>query len=119
MNEPRIDEEAIAMTDPRISDEQKPCCDRTTLALCAIGAGLAIGLLVRALRPEPTAAQRLAHLLSDLQERVGDTARPALRKAGEYAHDGAGSLRHSLHSGEARLERLFHDATKSLRRLIP
>lgn len=118
MNEPRIDEEAIAMTDPRISDESKPCCDRTTLALCAIGAGLAIGLLVRALRPEPTAAQRIAHLLSELQERVGDTARPALRRASEYANEGAGTFRDGLHSGEARLERLFHDATKKVRRLF-
>ena len=113
---PRIDEEAIAETDPRV--DLAPAVNRTNVLLVALGAGLVIGLIVRALRPEPSRAERLSHLLADLEERVRDTARPALRRATSYASDGADVVREGLHSGEALVTRCWRDATKSVRKLF-
>lgn len=118
MNEPLIDEEAIAATDPRVSGSQRLLQDRTTILLAALGAGLVIGLIARALRPEPTAAQRLAHLVADLEERVRDTARPTWRRTRSYAHDGAGLLRDGLHEGEVRVAGLLKNAADGVRKLF-
>ncbi len=56
--------------------------------LIAAGTGLAIALLVRALRPEPTPQRRLARMLGRIEDRLHDLAAPALRKASELASDG-------------------------------
>lgn len=117
-NVPKIDEAAIAETDRRVDLEDAPCCNRMNAVLFAIGAGLAIGLIVRALRPEPTRTERLAHLLADLEDRMRRTARPALRKATSYANDGAEVMRDGLLTGEALLERCWRDTARSVRRFF-
>ena len=89
-----------------------------TTMLIAVGAGLAIALIVRALRPEPTARQRLAQMLDDLQHRVREAAAPALHKAGELASEGAEAVRDGWHSGEAGVGRLFRAGTGRLRQLF-
>jgi hypothetical protein len=117
-DEPKIDEAAIAETDPRVDLAPAPCSDRTNALLVALGAGLAIGLIVRALRPAPSRAERLAHLLADLEDRVRDTARPALRRATSYATEGADVVREGLHTGEALLHRCWRDTARSVRNLF-
>ncbi len=114
----KIDEAAIAETDPRIAGAMQPCSDRTSMVLWAIGAGLAIGLIVRALRPQPTRTERVSQLLADLEDRLRDATRPTLRRASAYASDGAEVLRDRLHTGEARIGRIFHDATRGVRKLF-
>lgn len=114
----QIDEESIAATDARILQHDQPCCSRTNALLFALGAGLAIGLIVRAFRPAPTASQRVAYLLADLEDRLRAVSGPARRRASALASDGADVLRDSLHDGEARLGGLFQNATRSVRKLF-
>lgn len=87
--------------------------------LIAVGTGLAIGLLVRALRPERTPHHRVAQLLEDIERHVRDATGPALRKAGALAGEGAEAVRDGLHTGGVRLGRFFRDGTKKLRHLFP
>lgn len=87
-----------------------------TALLIAVGTGLAIGLLVRALRPEPK--HRVAQILDDIERRVRDATGPTLRKAGALAGEGAEAVREGLHGGGARLGRLFCDGGKKLRHLF-
>lgn len=82
--------------------------------LVALGTGLALGLLVRGLRPEATPRNRLARLLGDLEGRLRDARGPALRQAGALASDGLAAVQ----NGEARIERLFGDTTRRVRRLF-
>ncbi len=117
-SEPKIDEAAIAETDPHVNLESGQCCNRTNAVLLAVGAGLVIGLIVRSLRPEPTRTERLADLLANLEDRVRHTARPALRKATAYASDGAEVMRDGLHTGEALLARCWRDTARSVRNLF-
>jgi hypothetical protein len=112
---PKIDEAAIAETDPRVNLDSAPCCNRTNTWLLALGAGLAIGLIVRALRPEPTRGERLAQFLADLEDRALDTARPVFRRATSYASDGADAVREGLHTGEALLDRCWRDTSRRVR----
>lgn len=116
-DEAKIDEEAIAATDPRV-DLEPACSDRATTLLLALGAGLAIGLIIRALRPEPSRTERLAHLLADLEHRVRDTTRPALRRATSYASDGTGAVREGLHTGEALVNRCWRGTVRNVRNLF-
>lgn len=85
-----------------------------TAILVAVGTGMAIALLVRALRPEPTPQRRVAQLLNDLEGRLRDVTGPALRRASSLASDGLDAAQH----GEARVERLLGDATRRVRRLF-
>lgn len=82
--------------------------------LIAVGTGIAIGLIVRALRPEPTPQYRVARLLEDFEDRLRDAATPMLRKASALASDGLDAAQ----SGEARLERLLGNATRRVRRIF-
>jgi ElaB/YqjD/DUF883 family membrane-anchored ribosome-binding protein len=88
--------------------------------VAALGAGLVIGLLARALRPppEPTPRQRIVRLLEEFEDRLREITAPALHKAGAYAGDQVDSIAESLHSGEARLERMLSDAGARLRGLF-
>ena len=86
-----------------------------TTLLIAVGAGLAIGLLIRALRPERTLQDRVARLLKDVEHRVRKATGPALHKAGELAEEGAEAVRDGLHSGGARLGHFFRDGSRKLR----
>ena len=86
--------------------------------LVAAGMGLALALLVRALRPEPTPRRRLKNLIDDLEDRLRDAATPLLRKASGLASGGAEALRDGAHDGEAWAERLLRDATRRVRKLV-
>lgn len=119
MNETTVDE--------TVTDATAACCSEMdervrrnpgTALLVAVGAGLAIGLLVRALRPEPTPRSRIAHLLEDLECRLRERAEPALRKAGAFASDGADILQDGLHRSEARLERIIREARQRIRKVL-
>jgi ElaB/YqjD/DUF883 family membrane-anchored ribosome-binding protein len=82
--------------------------------LVAIGAGLAIGLLVGALRPAPTPRRRLAELLEDFEGRLRSAAEPAMRKAGSLTAEGVSVL----HDGGAGIERMVRGARKRFRNLF-
>lgn len=118
MNEP--------ITEPVTNAVEKCCADvgqrirrnPGTAMLIAVGTGLAIGLLVRALRPERTLQHRVARMLGDIERRVRDTAGPALHKAGVLASEGAEAVRDGLHTGGARLGRLFRAGGKKVRHLF-
>ena len=111
MNEPI--EETVTDAASAYCAEADRCIARNpaTAILFAIGAGVAIGLCVRALRPQPTARDRLAQVLEDLECRVRDRAEPVIRRATELASDG-------LQNGEARLERLFRDGSRRVRKFF-
>ena len=98
------------------------CVRNNTLSALAValGTGLLIGLLARALRPQPdpTPRQRIARLLEEFEDRLREVTEPALRKAGSYASDGVDSFTESLHSGEARLERALNNVGSRLRGLF-
>lgn len=76
----------------------------TGAILLAVGAGLALALVVRALQPRRT-EHRAARLLEDLRERLNDLADPALRRASALASNGAGLL----HEGADHLSGLHLD----------
>ena len=86
--------------------------------LIAVGAGLAMALLVRALRPEPTPQRRLKNLIDDLEDRLRDAATPMLRRASGLASNGAEALRDGAQDGEVWGERLLRDATRRVRKLV-
>ena len=87
--------------------------------LFTLGAGLLIGLLIRALRPAPSPKARVAQLLEDLEWRLRDAAEPTLRKANAFASDGASAVHDGLNRGEAQLDRLLRDARKRIRKFLP
>lgn len=74
----------------------------TRAVLVAVGAGIALGLIVRALQPRPVES-RAARLLHEIQDRLHDLADPAYRKVSALAGDGADYLKegvnrlHDLH----------------------
>ncbi|MEO6789147.1 MAG: hypothetical protein ABI318_23740 [Chthoniobacteraceae bacterium] len=113
-------------TEP-VTNPAEKCCHEVderirrnpgTAMLIAVGAGLAIGLLVRALRPAPTPQHRVARMLEDIQRRVRDVAGPALHRAGALASEGAEAVSDGLHTGGARLGRFVRDGGKKLRHLF-
>lgn len=97
-------------------EEAEQCVRRNpgSAILIALGAGLAIGLIIRALRPEPTPQHRVVRLLEDLEDRLRDATGPILRKASALAHDGL----EAAQEGGSRAESLFGDATRRVRRLF-
>ena len=93
--------------------EMEDCVRRNPTAAIAIavGVGLAVGLLVRAMRPEPTARDRVAHMLEELDWRLRSAAAPVLEKVGSVASEG-------IHQGEAGIERLIRDGRRRIRSLF-
>lgn len=89
-----------------------------TALLIAVGTGLAIGLLVRALQPEPTPQHRTLQLLKDAECRIRKLTGGALQKAGEFASDEAHTMQEHLQSGGAGLARMFRDARKRVEKLF-
>lgn len=73
-------------------------------ALIALGLGVAAGLLVRALRPRPS-ANRAARLLGDIQDRLHDIAAPLHRQTEDLVECGVSTAR----SGVAHLHDLHLD----------
>ena len=119
MNEPSI-EQPIANSAAECCADMDQCVRRNPGAtlLIAVGTGLAIAMLVRALRPEPTPRRRLMNLIADLEDRLRDAATPMLRKASGLASDGAEALRDGAHDGEAWAGRLLRDAIRRVRKLV-
>ena len=113
-------EQSFTDTADEVLAEVDQCVRRNpgTALLVAVGTGLVIGLLVRALRPEPTAQRRVADVLEDIECRLRDFAEPALRNVGTFASEGASAIQEGLHTGEARFERLLRDARKRLRKIL-
>lgn len=86
----------------------------TGAILLAVGAGLALAFVVRALQPRP-AEHRAARLLDDLRERLSGLADPALRRASGLASDGAGLLHDGAdHLASLHLDRKFNRVTDRL-----
>lgn len=108
INEPTKTAECCAEVDEYVRHNP------TAAIFVALGAGLAIGLLVRALRPAPTPQYRVTRLLEDLEDRLRDAAAPVFRKASALASDGLEAAQH----GSARAEGLLSDATRRVRRIF-
>ena len=100
--------------------EMNRCARRNPAAtlLAAIGTGLAIGLLVRGLRPTRSPRARMIDFIDDLHERLHDATSPVLRKASAMAGDGADLLRERAHDGEAWVGRFVKDARCRLRKMF-
>ena len=114
MNETNLNEPIAAAADCCAEVDQCVRRNPTSAILCALGVGLVIGLLVRALRPEPTPQHRVVRLLEDLEDRLRDAAGPVLRKASALASDGL----EAAHHGGSRAESLLADATRRVRRIF-
>jgi ElaB/YqjD/DUF883 family membrane-anchored ribosome-binding protein len=70
-----------------------------TVVLVALGAGLAAGLVLRALStppPPPTTRQRIQNALEDIQSRLMDLAQPAYKRASEFAGSGADMMKKGI-----------------------
>ena len=114
MNESTVHEAANAAAECCSEVNQYVRRNPTSTIVFALGAGLAIGLLVRALRPEPTPQYRVARLIEDLEDRLREAAGPVLRKASALASDGLEAAQH----GGSRAESLLSDATRRVRRIF-
>lgn len=90
----------------------------TYAIVIAVGAGLALALLVRALQPRPV-EHRAARLLEDLRERLNDLADPAYRRASGLARNSASHMRDGADQlSHLRLDRTFGRLTNNLRNLF-
>ena len=114
MNESTLNEPTHAAAECCAEVDQCVRRNPGTAILVAVGAGLAIGLIVRALRPEPTPQYRMARLLEDLEDRLRDVTGPVLRKASALATDGL----EAAQQGGSRAESLLADATRRVRGLF-
>ena len=114
MNETTVNEPTNAAAECCAEVDQCVRRNPATAILVALGAGLAIGLIVRALRPEPTPQYRVARLLEDLEDRLRDVTGPVLRKASALASDGL----EAAQQGGSRAESLLSDATRRVRRMF-
>ena len=118
MNESTVEQPAAAAAEYYTEADQCVRRNPGSALLVAIGAGLVIALLVRALRPEPTPRSRLADLLEDLECRLRDSAEPAFRKANALASDGTKALHEGINRGEANLDRFIRDASRRVRQFL-
>ena len=93
---------------------ENPACAIFT----AMGIGIALALVVRALRqPEPPRSH-VKQLLEDIQERLHDLTDPALSRLNEFAGDSTAALKKGVHQVDGihknlrslgcRLGKLFH-----------
>lgn len=96
------------------------CCDEMdqyvqrnpgVSVLAAVGVGLALGLLVRALRPDPAPQNRIARMLGDFEHNFRDVTAPVLRKMSSLASDGLDAAQ----EGGSRAKHFFSDASKRVR----
>ena len=86
----------------------------TRTILLAVGAGLALALIVRALQPRPV-ENRAARLLEDLRERLSDLAEPAHR----LASNGAALAQNGVDQfSNLHLDRTLNSMTGKLRKLF-
>jgi ElaB/YqjD/DUF883 family membrane-anchored ribosome-binding protein len=89
---------------------------RTLLA--AIGCGLAIGILVRTMRPR-TPASRAARLLADMRSRLHDIAKPVRRQTEHLVENGANAVKSGVgHLQELHLERGLRNLGRRLGKIF-
>ncbi|HWB59937.1 MAG TPA: DUF883 C-terminal domain-containing protein [Chthoniobacteraceae bacterium] len=86
----------------------------TGAILAALGIGLAAGLLVHLLRPQPQPRSRVKQLLEEIRERLHDLTDPAMEHLGELADDGSDALKKSIAcAGNAASSRLRSLSSKA------
>ena len=86
--------------------------------LIAIGCGLALGLLVRTLRPH-TPESRMARLLADVRDRLHGIAEPIQRHTGSLVESGTDAVKSGVaHLQELHLERGLKRLGKRVRSLF-
>ena len=90
----------------------------TRTLLAAIGCGLAVGLLVRTLRPH-TPASRTARLLADVRNRLHDIAVPVRRQTEHLVESSASAVKNGVaHLQELHLERGLHKLGQRFKKLF-
>ena len=86
------------------TDKNSVCCasleDRvrenpTCAILTAVGVGVALALVVRALRQPEQPRSQVKQLLEDIQERLHDLTDPALSRLNEFAGESSAALKKS------------------------
>jgi len=94
--------------------EMEECVRRNpgTSLLATILAGVALGLLVRALLPDRKPENRALRLLDEIEDRLRDLAEPSLRKVSDVANDRMHLLGKRLRQGEAGLEKTLRKVGK-------
>ncbi len=105
---------ASSYSDVNSMVRENPTCS----ILLAVGAGLAVALIVRALQPRPR-EYRAALLLEDLRERLGDLAGPAHCRADALAKNGAALAQNGIDQiSNLHLDRTLNNITGRLRKLF-
>ncbi len=90
----------------------------TRAILVAVGAGLALAFVVRALQARPV-DNRTARLLEDLRERLSDLTEPAGRPASALASNGAAFAQNGVDRfSNLHLDRTLNSVTGKLRKLL-
>jgi hypothetical protein len=114
-----ITEEPHGVVDENIQDMEE-CVRRHpgTSILATIIAGVAVGLLVRALWPQPKPQHRALRLLDEIESRLRDLAGPPLRKASHMAGDQIEILGNRLRKSEAGLEKTLRQVGKRVSNLF-
>lgn len=86
--------------------------------LYAVGTGLVLGLLVRALRPEPEPRTRVAQLLEDIEQRLRTSTGPVLSRTGALAQEGVHAIQDGMECGRAHLKDALRGATRRFNRFL-
>lgn len=119
MNDPLIEDRLInEAREERFEIDQYVRRNPTATFLMVAGIGLGIALLIRAIRPEPTARDRAERLLEELEDRLRDAISPVIRQASSAASNGADAVQRGVHGGELKIERFIRDARKQVRRFF-
>jgi ElaB/YqjD/DUF883 family membrane-anchored ribosome-binding protein len=74
--------------------------------LAALGVGIVVALIVRALRPSPPPRTHVKHLLEDIRDRLEDLTDPALHKLGKLADEGSAVLKRGASRADGIVHRL-------------
>ncbi|HET6407148.1 MAG TPA: hypothetical protein VFG14_04645 [Chthoniobacteraceae bacterium] len=100
--------------------EMEDCVRRNPGAslLATIVTGIALGLLVRALWPEPKPQHRVLRLLDEIEDRLRDLSGPPLRRASGVASDSLSAIGRGLRQGEAGLEKRVRNVSKRIGNLF-
>ena len=87
--------------------------------LIALGVGLLIGAAIRALQPQKP-RNRVAEMLSDIQEQLQDLSKPMYKKAAEVAGTGSEFVRGGVDRlSDMHVERKLRRWSKRLRSMLP
>ena len=97
--QPAVDQAAEKLQQVQNQARQQVREHPFAVVLVALGAGLAAGLVLRALTtapPPPTTRQRIQNALEDIQGRLMDLAQPAYKRASDFAGSGADIMKKGL-----------------------